>query len=117
MKVQLIADRFRKRVNGDYAYFFKGNLIEVDEVEAKRLLKSGAVIIPGAEQNDATEVDEPVTEQVAEHTAEATDAQPEGLARPANAANREKWDAYARAQKIDPTQFKTKDELIAAIPA
>lgn len=35
--------------------------------------------------------------------------------RPPKVANRDRWDAYARSQGVDPSKFKSKEELIAAL--
>lgn len=35
--------------------------------------------------------------------------------RPANSATRAEWDEYARSQGVDPDQYGSKDDLIAAL--
>lgn len=37
------------------------------------------------------------------------------LERPAKSANRDDWDAYARSLDIDPDEYSSKDDLIAAV--
>lgn len=34
---------------------------------------------------------------------------------PARSANRSEWDSYAILRELDPTEYATKDELIAAV--
>lgn len=123
MELRLVSDRFRKRVgDNDYEYFTKGDVFTVDEAKGAHLIKIGAAVPadviteqPVDEGEDHPE-DEPNLDAVAPDEAPVVD-ETSTITRPANAHNRDKWDAYARAMKIDPTQFKTKDELIAAIPA
>ena len=39
----------------------------------------------------------------------------EDVKRPPKVANRDQWDRYARSQGVDPSKFKSKEELIAAL--
>lgn len=116
---QLDSGRFVKRVKGD--------LVEVSEQTGAWLLRVGSAKHPGgeAEAEESQEQEtlstggvapEPDSEVEPSEPAESPESPAGEVARPANAANRATWDAYARKQGIDPTQFKQKDELIAALP-
>lgn len=122
MRVRLLTDRFRIREGNKIRYFTKGDVFEAGDPQGQRLVKIGAAVPAGViaeqtvDEGEDHPEDEPNLDAVAPDEAPVVD-ETSTITRPANAHNRDKWDAYARAMKIDPTQFKTKDELIAAIPA
>lgn len=116
---QLDSGRFVKRVKGD--------LVEVSEQTGAWLLRVGSAKHPGgeAEAEESQEQETLAAGDVApepdsgDEPSDPVESQgsPAGeVDRPANAANRATWDAYARKLGVDPTQFKQKDELIAALP-
>ncbi|QRV71422.1 hypothetical protein clg_66 [Corynebacterium phage CL31] len=116
---QLDSGRFMKRVKGD--------LVEVSDQTGAWLLRVGSAKHPGgeAEAEESQEQEtlsaggvapEPDSGDEPPEPAESPDGHTEVVDRPANAANRDAWDAYARKVGVDPTQYKSKEELRAALP-
>lgn len=118
MRVRLLTDRFRIREGNKIRYFTKGDVFEAGESQGQRLVKIGAAVVDGGVSPQVDELTEAPTVGSAEPAViEMGPDKPESsVNRPPNAANRESWDNYARAMRVDPSAFKSKEELIAAIP-
>ncbi|WP_417287116.1 hypothetical protein [Corynebacterium variabile] len=114
MKIVLASAQFQRRGSrGEMLTHRRGDLIDLADDEANRLVTLGIAV----GENDAPPEEIPSAVPPA---APAPVSEPEstgdGPKRPSPAMNREKWDAYARAVGVDPGKFKSKQELIAALP-
>lgn len=127
MKLILTVDTWYQLDSGRFVKRSKGDLVEVSEQTGAWLLRVGSAKHPEeseeielsqeTETSTAGEIDQAADSE--DESSELTESQEEPaevVDRPANAANRDTWDAYARKQGIDPSQFKQKNELIAALP-
>lgn len=119
---------FEKKGNA-YVRHDPGTVLEVEEAVADWLLRNGSADYAHSSQASEDDVDAEVQAPDTGDTdgdgednnqgddeigdAETDDSDPE---RPLNTAKRELWDAYALKKNVDPTKFKSKEELIAALP-
>lgn len=101
----MAAVEFRRR----WRRYVPGDIADLDEVTAARLIKSGAAVASDGAVPEPVAEPEPVLE--AEPTSDPTPAGPE---RPKNAGRLEDWQAYARARGVDPKGM-TKPEIIASV--
>ena len=122
MKVRLITESFRRKVNGELYFYRQGDVVEVPGEVGSRLLKLKSAV-------DVDEQDGPDPEAKPETTAEpeakpGTTAETEtetgndgdGPQRPKNAENKDAWIAYYRAVKgTDPDAKMSKDDIMAAV--
>lgn len=78
-------------------------------------LRKYRIVVDTADAPVVVTVEEPVAEP--EPHADAPDEEDlkDDVKRPPRAATRERWEAYARSQGVDPSKFKSKEELIAAL--
>lgn len=114
MRIVLTSKLFQRRDDqGRLVGHHRGDVLDLDDAEALRLV-SLDIAVDEADAPTITATPEPVP-QVPSAEPEATPVA-DGPDRPSPAMNREKWDAYARAVGVDPSKFKTKQELIAALP-
>lgn len=112
-ELKILVDRWYQQDGERRVLRQKGEIVDVTEEQAEWLEASGIAGDPSDEPEPVVDPEpDPVAEAPAEVEAEAT---PE-VERPLNAANRAAWDAYATAVGVDPSKFKSKDELIAALP-
>lgn len=123
MKLILTVTKWYQLDNGHFTERKRGELIEVNDQVGEWLLRHGSAKHPDEETSTTdTPVDEdPTSDTVTpDDSSDAPDDDPadkdDQPQRPANAANRPTWDAYARKVGVDPTQFKSKEELMAALP-
>ncbi|MGN0097221.1 MAG: hypothetical protein ACI38U_14305 [Corynebacterium sp.] len=100
-----------------------GDVLDLDDTEAQRLLELG-IGEPYAEQDDAPEDSDDaddstdqddVADAGSDEDEDAVDSDSTST-RPSPAMNRKAWDDYARSVGVDPSKFKSKPELIAALP-
>lgn len=109
MKVRLITESYRRKVDGVLRYYGKDAVIDVTDEERERLFSIGSAV-------DLDAAPEPAPAPV-EVVAAAEDDTPEGDApeRPKNAANKDTWAAYYRVVKgTDPGKL-TREEIIAEV--
>lgn len=117
MKLILTVTKWYQLEDGHFAERKRGDLIEVSAKVGEWLLRNGSAKHPDDETPDVDEESkrEPDAD-VADIPADDPVDEGEQLQRPVNAANRNAWDTYARKVGVDPTQFKSKEELMAALP-
>jgi uncharacterized sporulation protein YeaH/YhbH (DUF444 family) len=100
-----------------------GDVLDLDDTEAQRLLELG-IGEPYAEQDDAPDTEDAGDgddstagdEDTDSPSDEDTSDSDSTSSRPSPAMNRKAWDDYARSVGVDPSKFKSKPELIAALP-
>lgn len=98
----------------------RGALIsDLDQLEAERLLKAGAIALADDVREDA---DDPVDDQSVDTPPSDGDAPSQTAGdsprRPRPTATQERWAAYAKARGIDAEKvdaMATKDDIIAAV--
>lgn len=126
MKLILTVTKWYQLDDGHFTERNRGDRIEVSDQVGEWLLRNGSAKHPEDGPEEATGEASPAGEVLdqEDHTSTEDVSADEGntvgdddqLDRPANAANRPTWDAYARKVGVDPTQFKSKEELMAALP-
>lgn len=115
-EVKINVDDWYQPAHGRRIHRRRDDLVEVDDRLIEWLLRSGIAVLPGEPQEaEDTMQEEPPAGEGQEYS-EDTPEEEKKTPRPLSAANRATWDAYARTQGVDPAKFKSKEELIAALP-
>jgi len=114
MRIRLVAARWRPP--GAEAPMVAGDVADVDEVDADRLIRAGLAVPADA----ATAVEapapepEPEREPPAEAPVEDAPVSEAEVTKPKRVARLEEWQAYARAMGVG-TNGKSKAQLIAEL--
>lgn len=105
---------WKTREDDRWVSYKPGDALPEDHPKLDWLVKNRIVLDPDTEPVKVT-VEQPVA--APEPHADAPDEEDlrGDVKRPPKVANRDRWDAYARSQGVDPSKFKSKDELIAAL--
>ena len=105
---------WKTREGGRWVTYAPGDALPENHPRHDWLVKNRIVLDPDAEPVKVT-VEKPVA--APEPHADAPDEEDlkGDVKRPPKVANRDRWDEYARAQGVDPSKFKSKEELIAAL--
>ena len=116
-------DDWYQIVDGRRVHRRRGDSVDIPEEFFGWAVRCG-IAKPVAEESQK---EEPVDKTLEEGGIEKPEEHKEGEAggeesepakpnRPPHAANRKAWDAYAKSVGVNPERFKTKEELIAALP-
>ncbi|OLT54840.1 hypothetical protein BJF89_00995 [Corynebacterium sp. CNJ-954] len=123
MRIVLTRPALKRRDSSGRIHIHQhGDILNLDDTEAQRLLEL-SIAEPYAEQDDApntdaadnSTADDEDTDSPSDEDEDTSDSDSTS-SRPSPAMNRKAWDDYARSVGVDPTKFKSKPELIAALP-
>lgn len=105
---------WKTREGGRWVAYRPGDELPEGHPKTDWLTKNRIVIDPAAAPV-VVKVEAPVAEPQPHADAVEEDDLKGDVQRPPKVANRDRWDAYARSQGVDPSKFKSKEELIAAL--
>lgn len=105
---------WKTREGGRWVTYSPGDELPDGHEREAWLVKNRIVIDPDATPV-VVKVETPVTEPQPHADAVEEDDLKDDVQRPPKVANRDRWDAYARSQGVDPSKFKSKEDLIAAL--
>ena len=105
---------WKTREGGRWVSYTPGDELPEGHPKTDWLVKNRIVVDPDAAPV-VVKVEDPVAAPEPHADAVEEDDLKEDVPRPPKVANRDKWDAYARSQGVDPSKFKSKEELIAAL--
>lgn len=103
---------WKTREDGRWVAYRPGDVLPEDHPKTDWLTKNRIVIDTAPV---VVKVETPVAEPQPHADAVEEDDLKDDVQRPPKVANRDRWDAYARSQGVDPAKFKSKEELIAAL--
>ena len=105
---------WKTREGGRWVAYRPGDALPEGHPKTDWLVKNRIVIDPDATPV-VVKVETPVAEPQPHADAVEEDDLKDDVQRPPKVANRDRWDAYARSQGVDPSKFKSKEDLIAAL--
>lgn len=105
---------WKTRERGRWVSYTPGDELPEDHPKLDWLVRNRIVVDP-ADATVKVVVEEPVAEPQPHADAPDEEDLKGDVKRPPKVANRDRWDAYARSQGVDPSKFKSKDDLIAAL--
>lgn len=111
-EVKILVDVWHQIVDGRRVRRSKGDIVDIsDEDQCQWLVSAG---IATQDTGGAASVSDASAKAPAASNAPAK-AKPNPVEKPLNTQARAAWDKYARAVGVDPTKFKTKADLQAAL--
>lgn len=124
-------DDWYQIVDGRRVHRRRGDSVDISEEDFGWAVRCG-IAKPVAEESQKEPQEEPQKEEPVDDEPEegevenpkapeegdtsGEESKPDKPNRPPHAANRKAWDAYAKSVGVDPERFKSKEELIAALP-
>lgn len=111
-EVKILVDVWHQIVDGRRVRRSKGDVVDISDEDQCQWLVSAGIATP--DTGAAASVSNASAKAPAAATA-PTKTKPKPVEKPLNTQARAAWDKYARAVGVDPTKFKTKAELQAAL--
>ena len=105
---------WKTREGGRWVAYRPGDALPEGHPKTDWLTKN-RIVIDAAATPVVAKVETPVAEPQPHADAVEEDDLKADVPRPPKVANRDRWDAYARSQGVDPSKFKSKEDLIAAL--